>query len=186
MTDSTPNDTTVLVVDDETPLADLYAHWLSGVFDVRTAYGGTEALDLVDDDVDVVLLDRRMPELSGDEVLERIRELNVDVRVAMVTAVDPDFDIIDMQCDDYLVKSVTREDLIETVEFLLTLDEYDETKMELTSKKIRRNVLQVEKSQQELQENEAFLELEREIEALEHELGEISDELGHETIERRI
>jgi len=186
MTAQTPHDATVLVVDDENSLADLYAHWLSEEYEVLTAYGGEEALELVDDDVDVVLLDRRMPELSGDEVLEEIRGRNYDCRVAMVTAVDPDFDIIDMQCDDYLVKSVTREDLTETVEFLLKLDEYDEKQNELTSKKIRRNVLEVEKTDEELRNSEAFGALEREIAALEDELGEMSEELGDETIERRI
>jgi DNA-binding response OmpR family regulator len=36
-----------------------------------------------------VLLDRRMPGLSGDNALNRIREREYDCRVAMVTAVDP-------------------------------------------------------------------------------------------------
>jgi len=185
MTDSTPTKATVLVVDDETSLADLYAHWLSEDYEVLTAYGGEQALEQIDDDVDVVLLDRRMPGLSGDEVLERVRERNYDVRVAMVTAVDPDFDIIDMQCDDYLVKSVTREDLVETVEFLLKLDEYDEKQNELTAKKIRRNVLEVEKTEEELNNSQAFAELQREITSLEEELGEMSEELDEEALDRR-
>jgi hypothetical protein len=37
-----------------------------------------------------------MPILSGNEVLAAIEERPVDCRVAMVTAVDPDFDIIEM------------------------------------------------------------------------------------------
>jgi CheY-like chemotaxis protein len=41
---------------------------------VRTAYGGHEALEELSDDVDVILLDRRMPGLSGDEVLEEVRD----------------------------------------------------------------------------------------------------------------
>ena len=38
MTGETP---TVLVVDDERDLADLYAAWLADEYEVRTAYGGT-------------------------------------------------------------------------------------------------------------------------------------------------
>jgi CheY-like chemotaxis protein len=38
-------------------------------YEVRTATGGPEALDLVDEEVDVALLDRRMPRMSGDELL---------------------------------------------------------------------------------------------------------------------
>ncbi|TKX52052.1 response regulator, partial [Halorubrum sp. SS7] len=58
----------VLVVEDEPDLADLYAAWLGDEYRVRTAYGGREALDQLDetdDEVDAILLDRRMPGLSG-------------------------------------------------------------------------------------------------------------------------
>jgi CheY-like chemotaxis protein len=64
---------TVLIVDDESEVADVYALRLREEYETRTAYGGEEALDTIDSDMDVVLLDRRMPDLSGDEVLERIR-----------------------------------------------------------------------------------------------------------------
>ncbi len=80
----------VLVVEDEPDLADLYATWLRGEYRVRVAYGGREALEKLDDEVEVVLLDRRMPDLSGDEALKEIRERGFDCRVAMVTAVEPD------------------------------------------------------------------------------------------------
>jgi len=168
---------TVLVVDDESSLADLYAHWLSDRYDVRTAYGGKEALETMDDDVDVIFLDRRMPDMSGDDVLERLRARNYDIRVAMVTAVDPDFDVLDMECDDYLVKSVTKEDLVKTVEKLLRLAEYDEKRRDLSSKRVRHNVLQVEKTETELDTSDAYQRLKVEIEELEAELGELGDVL---------
>ena len=81
----------VLVVEDEPDLADLYATWLKIDYSVRTAYGGEEAVEQLDDEIDVVLLDRRMPGLSGDEVLTKIRERGIDCYVSMVTAVEPDF-----------------------------------------------------------------------------------------------
>lgn len=83
-------DPVVLVVDDEEDLANLYSQWLSDDYAVRTAYNGEQALERLDETVDVVLLDRRMPGLSGDDALNRIREREYDCRVAMVTAVDPD------------------------------------------------------------------------------------------------
>ncbi len=190
MTDQNPDDATVLVVDDETSLADLYAHWFeSEGYDVRAAYGGKQALEEVDDAVDVVLLDRRMPDMSGDEVLERIRQRSYDVRVAMVTAVDPDFDIIDMEFDDYLVKSVTKDEILDTVEYLLALTTYDEKRTRLSSMKVRRNVLEVEKRERELDDSEAFERLEREIEGLEEDLGELTEELDvgdADAIEKRL
>lgn len=102
LTDSEPLTGTVLIVEDEQPLADLYAAWLTETYSIRTAYDGEQALDQLDEQVAVVLLDRRMPQLSGDDVLERIRERNYDCHVAMVSGVHPDFDIIEMGFDDYL------------------------------------------------------------------------------------
>ena len=61
MTDPTEN-RTVLVVDDDPDLADMFALWLNRAgYEVRTAYGGEAALDRLDPAVDIVLLDRRMP-----------------------------------------------------------------------------------------------------------------------------
>ncbi|MFB6105679.1 MAG: response regulator, partial [Halobacteriaceae archaeon] len=62
---------TVVVVDDEEGIAEAYSYWLSDEYDVRTAQSGAGALETIDEDVDVVLLDRRMPDRSGDEVLDR-------------------------------------------------------------------------------------------------------------------
>lgn len=55
-------------------LADLYTAWLAADYNVRTAYDGEQALDTYNKTVDVVLLDRRLPIHSGNEVLEELRE----------------------------------------------------------------------------------------------------------------
>ena len=111
-------DPQVLMVDDEKRVADAYALRLEDVADVAVAYGGEEALAAVDEGPvpDVVLLDRHMPGLSGDEVLERLRERETATRVVMVTAVDPDLGVLDMPFDDYLSKPVDRDDLLTTVD----------------------------------------------------------------------
>ncbi|MFC7203742.1 bacterio-opsin activator domain-containing protein [Haloferax namakaokahaiae] len=110
----------VLVVDDDEDLADTCQYWLDrGRYTVETAYGGAEALSQLGDHVDVVLLDRRMPSVSGDDVLEAIRERDLDCRVAMMTAVEPDTDIVEMPFDAYLVKPVSESQVTETVEELL-------------------------------------------------------------------
>ncbi|RDI70598.1 bacterio-opsin activator domain-containing protein [Halopelagius longus] len=116
----------VLVVDDDEDLADTCEYWLRDDYDVRVAYGGQEALDAADETVDVVLLDRRMPTVSGDDVLESIEERGLDCRIAMMTAVEPDTDIVDMQFDDYLVKPVTKTDVRETVEELLVRSNFED------------------------------------------------------------
>ena len=123
----TESSAVVLVVDDEPDVADSYAAFIRDRYEVRTAYSGEAALEVLDDAVDVVLLDRRMPDMFGDEVLAQIRDRGVDCRVAMVTAVDPDVDIIDMEFDDYVVKPVTRDEVLDTVGRLLRVAQYERT-----------------------------------------------------------
>jgi len=118
-------DATVLVVDDDADLAETYALWLRDYVDVHTAYDGTDALDvLAEYDVDVVLLDRRMPSMSGDALLAAMRDAGYDQRVAMITAVDPALDVVEMPFDDYLVKPVDHDDVLSTVELLLALADH--------------------------------------------------------------
>jgi DNA-binding response OmpR family regulator len=101
-----------LIVDDEKEVADAYALRLRDLCAVDTVYDGNEALSAVEDrEVDVVLLDRHMPGMSGDEVLATLDERGFDGRVVMVTAIDPGFDVLDMPFDDYLCKPVEREDV---------------------------------------------------------------------------
>jgi DNA-binding response OmpR family regulator len=169
-------DTTVLVVDDEEPAADTFASALSPNYDVRTAYSGEEALETVDDDVDVVLLDRRMPEMPGDEVLAEMQRRKLACRVAMVTAVNPDFDILSLGFDDYVVKPVGKDELYEVVHRLETLDALDEAHQELSALKVKLNVLTMEKPDAELANSEEYARLEERIEALESEVERIESE----------
>jgi len=163
---------TVLVVDDEPDVADAYAAQLEDDYIVSTAYGGEQALNKLDASVDIVLLDRRMPEISGDEVLTRIREKGLNIRVAMVTAVDPDFDIIEMPFDDYVIKPVSREDLFETIERLLTCSEYEERLRRYYALTAKHATLLANKPESELSESDRFEQLETEM----HEMRESLDE----------
>lgn len=165
-------DTTVLVVDDETAVADAYTAQLQRDYDVRTAYGGEEALDAVDSSVDVVLLDRRMPAISGDEVLDEIRERDLDCRVIMVTAVDPDFDIVDMPFEDYLQKPVDRDDLHTAIQNQLAASEYDEQVDEFLELNTKIGLLEEEKPTQELEQSEDVREIKERAEDLKEDLDE--------------
>lgn len=107
---------TILAVDDERELVDIYRTWFGDDYTIRPAYGGREALSAFDDSVDLVLLDRRMPGTSGDEVLEELRERGYDGPVVMVTAVEPDEGMIELPFDEYVVKPIDREELLETVD----------------------------------------------------------------------
>ena len=163
---------TVLIVDDERDVADAYAAQLEDRYDVITAYSGEDALETLGPGVDVVLLDRRMPDVSGDEVLETIREGHLDARVAMVTAVDPDFDIIEMPFDDYVVKPVVRSDLRETIDRMLKCAAYEKHVREFFALTSKYAALKASKPEPELETNEEFEELEAEIDRRRRSLDE--------------
>ncbi|MFT4889924.1 MAG: DNA-binding response OmpR family regulator [Halobacteriales archaeon] len=172
MPDSDNDGPHVLVVDDEPRLADLFATWIEGQYSVEAAYDGESALEAVTDSVEVVLLDRRMPGLSGDEVLERIRDRVADCRVVMVTAVDPDFDIIEMGFDDYLVKPVSKEDLLDVIETVLIRSEYATDVQEYYSLASKKALLEAEKPEQELEDNEEYRDLRERVEELDHRVDD--------------
>ena len=112
------------MIGDERDLASVYERWLGDDYDVRLAHDGEAALDALDHSVDVVVLDRIMSGLSGGEVLERIHERRYGCRVAIVSAVDPGFDVIEMGFDDYPTKPIDGEQLHHVVEMFLRRDDY--------------------------------------------------------------
>ncbi|RDZ40700.1 hypothetical protein C5B89_01735 [Haloferax sp. Atlit-47N] len=161
----------VLVVDDDEDLADTCRYWLDGErFAVETAYGGAEALCRLDETVDVVLLDRRMPNVTGDDVLEEIRERGLDCRVAMMTAVEPDTDIVEMPFDAYLVKPVSESEVKETVEELLVRSGFESGVREYFALESTEAALD-SRDVEELREPEALSDLRSRLEAVraEHE-----------------
>ena len=124
-------DATVLVADDEEGLVGLYEAFLAERYEVRTATDGRAALSLADEGVDVAVLDRRMPGATGDEVLSALRADESRYQVAMLTAVEPDTDILALPFDDYRTKPVDRQELRGVVELLLRRRECDERSQEL-------------------------------------------------------
>jgi len=150
----------VLVVEDEHEVARLYTEWLGDDYEIETAGDGREALTVVSDAVDVVLLDRRMPRLGGDETLERIRARGYDVRVAMVTAVDPGLDVVELPFDTYLTKPLSESSLRTAVETLVELATYDDAVREEFALAEKRAALTAAKPQIELIDDDRFRQLE--------------------------
>ena len=145
-----------LLVDDEKEVADAYALRLRGLCDIETVYDGQQALDILDERaVDIVLLDRHMPGMSGDEVLDHLAEHGFSGRVIMVTAIDPGFDVLDMPFDDYLCKPVEREDIRNAVSQQCTILGY-ETLGEYFSAASKRSVIETELPEDKRADHEEY------------------------------
>ena len=183
MTDGTP---TVLVVDDEEHVAEVYELVLGDDYDVRTALDGTAALEALDESVDVVLLDRRMPGLSGREVLAEIRAREVDVRVAIVTAVDPAFDVVEMSFDGYLTKPVDDEALRAVVEDLLALSTYDDRTRERVAVARKQALLEAEMSERDLAASAEYERLRDRAAELDEEVDELAGAMDEGTFRRAL
>jgi two-component system response regulator AtoC len=78
----------ILIIDDDKSLLESYTVLLEDEFQVSTAESGERGLELLRrEDVHLILLDVRLPDISGIEVLRRIKALDENVDVIMITAV---------------------------------------------------------------------------------------------------
>ncbi|MET8335723.1 response regulator transcription factor [Streptosporangium canum] len=113
----------VLVVEDEPLLADAIAEWLRDeVHAVDVAYDGAAALERAGvNDYDVVVLDRDLPAVHGDEVCRELVGAGSAARVLMLTAAAEVTDRVtglSLGADDYLTKPFAFPELAARVQAL--------------------------------------------------------------------
>ncbi|AET68125.1 response regulator containing a CheY-like receiver domain and an HTH DNA-binding domain [Desulfosporosinus orientis DSM 765] len=87
---------------------------------VGEADNGDEALELAEQlKPDVILLDLKMPNVSGIDVIKALNEKNNSVPIIILTTINDDRSILEglsLGAKGYLLKDTTREELIRTVE----------------------------------------------------------------------
>lgn len=177
------DESTVLVVDDERAITDLHARWLMRDYEVRRAYSGQEALETVDESVDIVLLDRRMPDRSGRTVLAEIRDRDLDCRVAMVTAVEPDFDILELGFDAYVNKPVSAPgELRDIVASLDVRSTYDSRVQEFLSLAAKKATLETRKAPHELANSDEYADLGAKLSSLRTHLDDVAADLDDDDL----
>lgn len=114
--DRRPLPSTVLIVDDEPAICSLLKNFLAGEgYNVLVALNAADALQSVQSQHPaIVLLDIRLPEMDGTECLRRIKAIDPQVGVVMVTAVE-DEDIgrkcLDLGAFEYVTKPISLERL---------------------------------------------------------------------------
>lgn len=110
----------MLVVDDEPNMAWLFRQTFSGKCEILSAESGEEALDILKQhDVDVVMLDLRLPGVDGMETLRRMRREGVTAPVIIMTAygeVKSAVQAMKLGAFDYITKPFDMEELTLVVE----------------------------------------------------------------------
>jgi two-component system response regulator RegX3 len=113
----------ILVVDDEPAIVDAISYALRGEgFEVETLGDGESALEAArTESFDLVILDLRLPKLSGIEVCRRLRAES-DVPILMLTAMDAEVDRVvglEAGADDYVTKPFSIAELVSRVRAIL-------------------------------------------------------------------
>ena len=173
----------VLVADDNRRVNTMHTAWLEDDYTVRTASDGEETLRSLDADVGVVVLDRRMPGLSGGEVLDWIRSQRYDIRVVMVTSEDVDLDVLDMGFDEYLTKPVRRDELQSVVSELFERRAYSTDLQEYLGLQSKLGLLRAQYPDDTLETHELYQRLRSRLDELEASGGPF-EEVDAETLER--
>lgn len=115
-----------LIVDDDLDICEVLCESLERLgFDCSSASNGHEALVKIKSTAfGVVLLDIRLPDMSGLDILKRIRMCKVDALPIMISAVDDSalaVDAMKLGAVDYLVKPFTTEELIGSIKAALAM-----------------------------------------------------------------
>jgi two-component system OmpR family response regulator len=123
VTQETPANPKVLLIDDDAALTAMLTEFLRGEgFETTAAFNGTDgALAALDPDLDAVILDVMMPDISGIETLQRIR-LSSAVPVIMLTAKGAEDERVaglEMGADDYIAKPYYARELLARLKAVL-------------------------------------------------------------------
>ena len=117
----------VLVVEDDFQLNEMLKKvLLKEGYDVETAFSGTEALLLLENRmIDLVVLDLMLPGVSGEKVLDKIKE-KMDIPIIILSAkseIDSKVDLIKRGADDYITKPFDNKELLVRIEAVMRRSE---------------------------------------------------------------
>ncbi len=110
----------ILLVEDSPSLGRVYADYLStGQYDVTAVETGRDAMDFLANDVpEAVLLDLRLPDMDGMDILKHIREQEIPTAVIVITAhgsINLSVEAMRLGAHDFLVKPFNADRLLVTL-----------------------------------------------------------------------
>lgn len=92
-------------------LRESYAEWLFDTYRVATAEDAATALKTLDESIDVILLDRKLPDSKGEQLIPAIESRTPACQIAMMTSIGPEWDILEMDIKANITKPVREDDL---------------------------------------------------------------------------
>ena len=132
--------TSILVVEDDLQLNDMLKKILSKEgYDVEVAYSGTEALLVLENKkIDLAILDLMLPGLSGERVLDKIKEkMNIPIIILSAKAeIDSKVELIKKGADDYITKPFSNKELLARIEAVLRRSNYHKVREKYSYKDI--------------------------------------------------
>lgn len=111
-----------LVEDDENLNSVLYSYLINEGYEVKSFLKGMEALNHIDDNPHLWILDIMLPDIDGFQIIKDIKNKNENTPVIFISARDADIDKIvglEMGSDDYLAKPFLPRELIIRIKKLL-------------------------------------------------------------------
>jgi DNA-binding NtrC family response regulator len=133
------NSQKILIVDDELSVRNSLKHWfMEDGFDVVTAEDGNDALDkLQEGPFDIYLVDIKMPGMDGITLQKRIKEIDEEAIVIIITAyasVDTAVDALKHGAFDYVTKPIDPDDLSHMIRNALKQKDLSEENTRLKEK----------------------------------------------------
>ena len=114
----------ILICDDEPGVRESLKLILGTEYALVFAKDGQEAVEYIKShDVDIAILDVKMPRMSGLEALQQIKKIKPKIRVLVATGYessDVASQAINLGADDYLVKPFERQKVLTKIQSLLT------------------------------------------------------------------
>jgi CheY-like chemotaxis protein len=102
----------ILVCDDESDLLLMFQIHLESQYNVLTVVSGKECIDKVNElkkkneMIDLILLDYKLGDISGENVARKIRETEKNIKILMITA---------FELDDHIVKNMIQNKFINDI-----------------------------------------------------------------------
>ncbi|MFC7230121.1 winged helix-turn-helix transcriptional regulator (plasmid) [Salinirubellus salinus] len=113
----------VLVVDDDPRQVELLSSWLGTEYEVVTATDGDSARKALDDSIDVAIIDRHLPDMTGDQIVENARRVGICPPTAFLSSADVSVAATELPVDMLLSKPAKHDELLDAVNLLYRMNE---------------------------------------------------------------